>query len=43
MSNKRKSGWAGFSTSQKIFYIVSLLLVLSMVLGLVSVAFTPAI
>lgn len=43
MSNNRKSGWGSFSLSQKIFYIISLLLVLSMVLGLVSVAFTPAI
>ncbi len=36
MSHKRKTGWAALSRSQKIFYIVSLLLIASMVLGTVA-------
>ena len=43
MSNRKKTGWASFSRNQKFFYILSLLLVISMVLGLVSVAIAPGI
>ncbi len=38
MSQKRKTGWAALSRSQKIFYIVSMLLIASMVLGTVAAA-----
>lgn len=36
------SGRRSYSRNEKIFYVISLLVVLSMIVGLVAVAITPA-
>ena len=36
MSNNKKTGWRSFSRSQKFFYGLSILIILSMVLGSVA-------